>query len=154
MLEQDGLWREDYTTSWYGRTFTLDIQRKIGPVYELDQLFFVLGWDLDFRIFIHDPAYFVVNTNPIGLPSLKFQISPNESKNHYYQITLTEMEEIDHPDDPCEVDPNYNYQACVKESVSKKVGCRLPWDTWTSKAFLKCRSLDQYRYLTCHLLFW
>ena len=145
LLGQEGLWNEDFTTTWYGRTYTLDIQRKIEPDDKLDQFFLVLGWNLDYRIFIHDPAYFVINTNPIGLPSLIFKISPNESKSHYYQITLTEMEEVDHPEDPCETDPDYNFQACVKESLSKQVGCRLPWDNWTRQDFPKCRSLDEYR---------
>ena len=148
LLDQEGLWKEDFTTSWYGRTYTLDIQRKIGPDDKLDQFFIVLGWNLDYRIFIHDPAYFVINTNPIGLPSLIFKISPNESKSHYYQITLTEMEEVDHPEDPCETDPEYNFQACVKESLSKQVGCRLPWDNWTHQGFPKCASLDEYRCLS------
>ena len=147
LLDQEGLWREDFTTSWYGRTYSLDIHRMIGPDDKRDQFFIVLGWNLDYRIFVHDPAYFVLNTNPNGLPSLVFKISPNESKSHYYPITLTEMEEVDHPEDPCEIDPNYNFQACVKETFSKQVGCRLPWDPWTHEDLPLCGSLDEYRCL-------
>ena len=149
LLKEDGLWKEDFTTSWYGRTYTLDIHKKIGPDYELDQFFLVLGRELDYRIFIHDPAYFVININPIALPSLVLKISPNESESHYYRITLTEMEESDQdPEDPCKTDPKYNFQACVKESLLKQVGCRLPWDP--STRFPKCGSLDEYRFFPKH----
>ena len=147
LLEQENLWREDFTTTWYGRTYTLDIHRKIGPDVNLDQFFLVLGRDLDYRIFVHDPTYFVVNTNPIGLPTLIVKISPNETKSHYYQIRLTEIEEVDHPEDPCEVNPQHNFQACVKESLSNQVGCRLPWDPWTQQDIPKCETLDEYRFI-------
>ena len=152
LLEQEGLLTEDFTTSWYGRTYTLDIHRKIGPDDKLDQFFLVLGRNLDYRIFVHDPTYFVINTNPIGLPSLVFKIKTNESRSHYYQITLTEMEEVDHPEDPCETDSNYNFQTCVKESLSKQVGCRLPWDPSTNQDLPKCGSLNEYRCLAFLLL--
>ena len=66
LLDQEGLWREDFTTSWYGRTYTLDIHRQIGPDDKQDQFFLVLGRNLKYSIFVHDPAYFVLNDNPMG----------------------------------------------------------------------------------------
>ena len=36
----------------------------------------------------------------------------------------------------------------IQESLSKQVGCRLPWDNWTHQGFPKCASLDEYRCLS------
>ena len=95
-LTEGSISTEDFTQSWNGRTYTLKIPDRIGPDDMVHQLFILFGRKLTKRIFIHDPNFFIPNTNPIGLPSIKYlQLNPNTSFNHFYRISLTKVEELD-----------------------------------------------------------
>ena len=50
---------------------------------------------------------------------------------------------IDKPTQSFELYESYNFTACIKNSLSKRVGCRLEWDAWTSKDIPKCSTVDQ-----------
>ena len=63
----------------------------------------------------------------------------------YHRIALTEVEELDVPEDPCNTDPDYNFDACIKESLSRQVGCRTRWDQWSDKDILPCSTMEQFR---------
>ena len=54
------------------------------------------------------------------------------------------MEELDLPEDPCNTDPDYNFQACVRESLSSQVGCRTKWDRWSHKDIPLCTEMEQF----------
>ena len=45
----------------------------------------------------------------------------------------------------CNPEPSYSFTGCVRESLSKKIGCKLKWDSWTSEDVPRCQHLDQYR---------
>ena len=51
------------------------------------------------------------------------------------------MVEMNVPDDPCIEDPDYNYKEWIKESVSKRVGCRTKWD---NNIFPLCTSVKDF----------
>ena len=142
---QKNLWTEDFTYSRAGRYYTLNISEKLGPNDETDQLFLCLNYGLNFRIYVHDPFYFILNDNPVGLQNEIIIINPNTSYSHFYRLAMTEVEELDVPDDPCNSDPDYNFQACVKGSLSSKVGCRTPWDQWSHRDKPLCKDIKQYR---------
>ena len=36
---------------------------------------------------------------------------------------------LNRPEQPCAPAPDYNFSQCVKDKVSKRVGCYLPWQT-------------------------
>jgi hypothetical protein len=145
LIKDDVPLTEDFTSTWYGRGYTLNIETKIGPDYSTDQLFVAVGYDLNYRMILHDRLYFAVNNNPTAFPSILLNIRPNETKSYYYGLALTEMEELDHPEDPCNPDQDYNFQACVKESLSRQVGCRTKWDRWSQPGRPLCTQMDQYR---------
>ena len=46
---------------------------------------------------------------------------------------------------PCEEAEDYNFNICVKESLSEKVGCRLPWDRWSRQDRAICTEREQFR---------
>ena len=50
---------EDFTTSWFGRYFTLNLPLKIGPNDWEDQIFLGLNTNLTCTVFVHDPEYFM-----------------------------------------------------------------------------------------------
>ena len=120
-MNQEGVVTEDFTVPPAGRYYTINILKKIGPNYMVDQLFVVL-FNINYRIWIHDPNFFIITENPTFVPALLKVLEPNRTSSHYYCLTLTEVEELDIPEDPCNSD--YNFQACVMESLSSQVGCR------------------------------
>ena len=62
-----------------------------------------------------------------------------------YPITLTEVEELNVPDDPCNEDPDYDYRNCIKESFLRKVGCTTKWDNIKHKDLPLCGNHTQFR---------
>ena len=149
VLNKENLFTEDFTTDWDGMFYAIDVQKRIGPDDSTDQFYIILDKSLIYNIFIHDPDHFIVNENPAGLPSIMLKLNPNSSGNYYYRISLTEVEELDLPEDPCNGDPGYNFQACVKRSLSSQVGCKTKWDKWSKTEMELCNQLDQFRYKQC-----
>ena len=41
-------------------------------------------------------------------------------------------------DAPCDSTAGYSFIACLRNSVSRMVGCRLPWDQWSNPAIPEC----------------
>ena len=134
---------EDFTDTWPGKYFTIQLPGKLRP-YVSTQVFLELHKDLNYLIFIHDPNYFFYTDSP-AIPLLNFEVKPKKETSHYYRLRLTEVEELDQPEHPCDTDPAYNFQACVRESLSSLVGCRTKWDVWSHKAMPLCTNMAQFR---------
>ena len=95
--------------SWNGRAYTLNIPYEVGPDDNSDQIFVVLEKYLSYRIFIHDPYFFVASTNP-GLPMKFMKINAKTSPNYYYRLALTEVQELDIAEDPCNAKQDYSFK--------------------------------------------
>ena len=52
------------------------------------------------------------------------------SYNYLYPQVVRE-EKMNRPSQPCNTDPQYGFTACVKKTLSDRVGCVLPWDKTT-----------------------
>ena len=101
--------------------------------------------NLFYDIFIHDPKYFYVSRNPDpGHPSVRKHVNP-EMLPYAYPFSLTEVEELNLPNDPCNEDPEYNFNACVKETFSKRAGCKTKWDDGRLKDLPLCTEMSQFR---------
>ena len=48
------VWQSDFTTVYGGRSYTLDPEIRIGPIYEQDQLFVLLDHAYTHTIRVHD----------------------------------------------------------------------------------------------------
>ena len=121
---------EDFTNVRYGRTYTLNQDRRIGPDYEKDELIFLLEPQLLYSLTVHDKRFFLANENPHGIPGIYRKIDPGgwgRSRTHgpVYIIDVTRHKNLNLHDSPCEENPEYDFTACVKQSLSKKIGCRL-----------------------------
>ena len=44
---------------------------------------------------------------------------------------------------PCESSESYSFTSCIKNSISRKIGCRMEWDSWSSKDIPLCSTLEQ-----------
>ena len=104
------IWTEDMPATWSGPTYTMNVPIKIGPDYLIDQIFVVLGKHVHLRIFIHDPCFFVTTRNP-NYPFNYIKIdNPKTTQSHLYRLALTEVQELDVRDDPCNSEHDYNFK--------------------------------------------
>ena len=111
---------EEFPVSWAGRIFTLNIPLRIGPNYDEDQLFLFLSQKF-IQIMLHDPSYFIFNTNPFGLPTVSTKFDVKTSFSHFEHLAITEVQEMDMPSDPCNGDQGYNFNLCVRTSIARQV---------------------------------
>ena len=49
---------------------------------------------------------------------------------------------MDKPKQPCEISESHSFTACIKNSISRKIGCRLEWDSWSSRDIPLCSTLE------------
>ena len=112
--------RENFS-QLFGKYFTLNMTFKIGPDDLKDQMYVLLDPQLVYRIHIHDPDFFIYTSNLAAIPMILKSFDTRTVKSHFYQLDLTEMNELDQHNDPCNSSPDYNFQKCIKESVSSKV---------------------------------
>ena len=111
---------ESLATSRTGLIFTLNLPLKIGPDDSETQFFLFLSPTFVY-VMLHDPNFFILNDNPYGLPTVITVFDAATMYSHYHRIALSEVHELDIPTDPCNDDPSYNFNSCVRSSVTKKV---------------------------------
>ena len=140
------MWREDFTNSVYGRSYTLVYPHLRGTNWSTDTINLHVNTsdNLTRRIYIHDPDYFLLNENPQALPISMLTLAPRSGRV-FFSFALTEHRKLDTPNNPCMEDPDYSFTTCVKESLSRKHGCRLPWDTLSDHKRPECTTLLQYQ---------
>ena len=139
-LKSEELWTADFTLTWPGMCFTLNVEKPGAK--NLIHLF--LNINLTFIVFIHDPDFFVYTSNPQAIPMTTW-IIPRTKTFLSLSLVETKHKELNVPADPCEEDPEYIFSACVKRSLSRQIGCRTKWDKWTKQNFSLCMTLDQFR---------
>ena len=115
---------EDFTNVRFGRTYTFHPDRRIGPDYNKDEIILILDPNLMYSILLHDKRFFLMSENPYGIPTIFIKINPSSSFGPYYTIDVTHQKNLNVPDSPCEENSEYDFSLCVKQSLSKKIGCR------------------------------
>ena len=128
--------------------------------YDKDQMFIELPYTTNYEIFIHDPTFFTLNFIPVAIPKLYRGTLVNETKNYAYPMVMTEVQELDLPQDPCNMDKRYNFQvipvfvylnkacfqACVSKGITWKLSCQVKWEEQQSDTNLPpCTTVDQFR---------
>ena len=114
---------EDFTSTWAGRYFTLRLPINIGPNPDEYQLYLGLNKNLTFYVFVHDPDYFFYNYNEIALPSTLTRFETTPQGRWVHNLELTEVNKLNLPSSPCNDDPDYNFQSCLRRSISEEVFC-------------------------------
>ena len=139
-------WKEDFSNAFAGRTYTLDIPKnlRVNAISE-NPLRIVLQANLSYDLYIHDPKFFFVSRNPDPVyPVVHKKVDPKDLP-YYYPFTLTEVEELNVPHDPCNEDPDYNYRECIRESFSRRIGCKTKWGKVSTKDLPLCADIQQFR---------
>ena len=140
-------WTEDFTHNYPGRQYTLQIPGilRIGRYQFNDLIRISFEPDLVYSLFVHDPKYFYISRNPETAPPSVHKIVVPDRLPYYYRLGLTEVEHLNLPNNPCNEDPDYNFNACVKERFSQKAGCRTKWDHFQLKHLPLCSKMSQFR---------
>ena len=108
---------EDYVGA--SRLYSFRLNSTIGTDGSNDQLFLLLYPNLVYTIYLHDPDYFLYSTNPVALPTIMTQFDTRATLSQYYRLDLTEVHELDVPEDPCE--HKTEFHTCIRRRVSDQV---------------------------------
>ena len=83
------------------------------------------GFNMSFKyaVIIHDPNFYLFSTNPVTVPHIVLDLKKDDGTSMLYVEAIQHVN-IDRPNQPCEERQKYSFTACVKNSVSKKIGCR------------------------------
>ena len=111
ILRREGLIVEGFATvTSRAKYFTINIGDRIGPDYRKEQSFVELYRNHSYEVFIHDPRFFTLNWIPVAFPTLQKAAVPKKHPSHFYVMILTEVEELNLPQDPCYEDKKYYFQ--------------------------------------------
>ena len=97
--------------------------------------------DLNYTALIHDANYFMYTNNPDTVPMVRLSMDDNLSQLVYIKAVYHQM--LDKPEHRCESTELYSFTACIKNSISTRIGCRLEWDAWSSTDIPVCKSRGQ-----------
>ena len=139
-LNVPSFWTENIFSFVYGTVFNSAKPYRIGADWSRN-ISISLNNSLDYCIWIHDPQYFLTTFNPDTIPHVIIKLKQNQSTWLYLKPVYHHL--MNKPDHPCESSEAYSFTACVRNSISRKIGCRLVWDTWSSRDIPLCWTQDQ-----------
>ena len=144
---KESLWRTTMDTVYYGTCHTFNYSDRIYADMVLDSFLFYLDPSLKYRVIFHDPKFYHIVSNTLTFPRiwLEYKAGQNMKPGHYewFYITLTEHNNLNRPEQPCEEEEDYDFLKCVKTSQARRVGCRPPWDSWSPDTIPLCQTMDQ-----------
>ena len=151
-LTDEKFWVSDMTYVRKGMCYTLMYDQTIGTNYSNDVIAFKKHRIGIAEVFIHDPKYFIMTFNLVAIPHIKYDLGNDANsfglqtkKDTILIISVTQHDNLDKPESPCEDSSSYDFTLCVKEGILKRIGCRPLWDN----------SLEEICHLSslnCHLL--
>ena len=146
------LWSSYMATVFWGMCHTFRNPQKMTANVGsgLNQALFNLDPKLNYRILIHDPKFYHILIKNTVFPRilLNYKAGRNMEAGTFdaYQITLTEHQLLNRPEQPCEEEEDYDFLECVKTSQARMVGCRPPWDIWSPPTIPLCETMDQFQH--------
>ena len=110
-------WTEDYLHNYVGRIYSLELPIKLrASSLSHNSLRIGLKPNLSYDLYIHDPNNFYLTANPEpGFPYVRKDVDPKDLP-YYYNLALTEVVELNVPDDPC--------KTSTTSSVSRNISAK------------------------------
>ena len=136
--------KAEFTRPLFGKYYSLDFTFQLRPKDE-DQIYLLLSHKFTYYFILHDPNFFFGFYNPSFPMAREAAVNPSLTKNYYHYLIVTDVKELNLPEDPCNPAPDYNYQTCFKLSLSRQVGCRTSWDRWSRADLPLCTDIGQFR---------
>ena len=112
-------WPNDITYTFMGKCYTLN-----GTIIMETELIWkmIIKNNFWFLIFLHDPNFFILSENPKTIPRMKKNIMMKGLTKFFIEtFRKVKLSTTSHP---CNNDPDYSFTACVKNSVTRDIGCR------------------------------
>ena len=134
-------WNPEFSYSSAGLCHQMNANISLGQSQATGVLWIELNSTFRHTAFIHDPKFYFFSSNP-QLPFNSMLIGATQI--HSFRLVQHKKQNL--ASKPCQPDPQYSFTACVKNSFSKEVGCRLHWDRWSDPTLPVCHQLQQYRY--------
>ena len=89
LMNTTNLWRKHFGKTTHGSFFTFNFPFPVGPDLYNDRLVFELSYDLEYRIYIHDPKYFVITSNNAYFLIVKISTKQTQKLPRVSSSTLT-----------------------------------------------------------------
>ena len=121
-IMNNSLWQTEFLKEY--SCFTFESTMMVGTNYYVDELHFFLNNRMAYKIYIHSATFFLPNVFSEVLVN-GFEVIPPKDCKRYFRLTLTETQELNTADDPCEAEAGYSFTRCVEKSIATKVGCGL-----------------------------
>jgi hypothetical protein len=137
-ITKDTIYAEDISFFFVGKAHSFNISFA-----EEDDLGFSIYFKpgYNYSIFIHDPHFYMFTTNPGTIPYILLHVDDMKSQDVFFTTTYHNM--MNKPEKRCESSETYRFTACVKNSISRRVGCRMEWDVWSSRDIPVCTRVEQ-----------
>ena len=148
----ESLWTSDMALIFFGVCHSLIYPHKISADHRdvVNSSTFYLDPSINYRIFIHDPKFYLLLSKNGIFPRIFLQYKSGQNLEagqfDYYEISVTEHRLLNRPEQPCEEEEDYDFLQCVKTSQARRVGCRPPWDSWSPHTIPLCQTVDQLQH--------
>ena len=131
-------WTKDLSVFPLGKTYSLN--NSYGISSEYPYLHLTLKKNQTYVIQVHDPQFYLINANPGTTPRILLIV--DDSTSRYVYINAIYHEKMDNKNQRCESSESYSFTACIKNSISRMIGCRLEWDSWSSRDLPVCTMVE------------
>ena len=111
-----------------------------GP--QSKRLLYVLDPNLIYKLYIHDPKYFIKASKPLPTPGMQYLIEEGIFA-HVLFMSVTKNHKMNQMKNACNEDQEYNIQNCEMNSITRQVGCRPPWDLGTYQDLQICEDVKK-----------
>ena len=134
-LSGNQFWTTDFTAALDGRCFTLNYTQSFKADIMKDGFLIDLNPDLAYLVYVHQPDFFLVSYIPLTMPTLLYdydQTVSGKDMTIFLFLQVYREEKLNRKRNSCNKDKNYNFKKCIRNTLSKEIGCKLPWDTDTT----------------------
>ena len=132
------VYTNDISTINSGKSYTIKTNFEKGNGYKY-YIHFKPGQN--YSVFIHDPNFYVLSSNSEVFPHIFLNMDDKQTQSVFLKTTYHTM--MNRPDQPCDSSESYSFTACIKNSISTKIGCRMEWDSWRSRDIPLCTTVEQ-----------
>ena len=138
----DSAWDASIGYIMFGKCYTLQLTAgSIGFSVE-SSLELEFNSSLDYFVFIGDPNFFVITSNPRTIPRILFSLNKDYGKKLVY-IDVIQHIKLNRKDNPCQESLEYSFTKCMKTNTATKIGCRQKWDKSFESDLPFCTTKEQ-----------
>ena len=132
-ITKDTFYVDDISDFFAGKSYSIKINFEEEDGYQFI-IYFKPGQN--YSVYFHDPNFSLLTMNPEVFPHIFLRMEDGQSQFLHLKTTYHTM--MDKPKQRCEPSESYSFTACIKNSISKKIGCRLEWDSWERNTSMPC----------------